>query len=513
MKSLAVLVISTLFLSSLPQVAWACLSCAPENRTLTEEMNDSSVVILGKIVVPEGATTPDGMIDPETGDARFTVSQVLTGDDLIKPNSEITAIYFGLPKIEMTYLIRGVGNPPDWAIPFPLSDLAVDYVQQLPGLPAEGSERLAFFLDFLQHEDPLLAQDAHDEFARAPQQDVAGLGDQMDRVQLLEWIEDPKTYASRRRLFFIMLSACGTPEDMALVESMLRTDARVLEPATEAAASISLALGGPLSTSVESEVVRFSQTKVKSGLASMIVSYLLLCERHGDTSEGLDLVDQRFLSDPTTNYTYVYDALMSLNIIAEEQPDLVSKERLLASARLLLDNPEFADQVIPNLARWEDWSVLERLADMFKESVDTGERRYIREPIVAYLDVASEQEGSVSDRAIEALKTIEPLDSEAVKRARSLRAFGFLAQARTKPQPASRLNMPDLEPDLPEDSRSIAIAADRENNAKKAAESLAHQGSTGNASAIQVPNKLLLIGAPVLATLICLVLFWLILRS
>ena len=36
-----------------------------------------------------------------------------------------------------------------------------------------GADRLAFFQEYLEHEDPLLAQDAYDEFARAPYADRA----------------------------------------------------------------------------------------------------------------------------------------------------------------------------------------------------------------------------------------------------------------------------------------------------------------------------------------------------
>ena len=50
--------------------------------------------------------------------------------------------------------------------------------------------------------------------------------------------------------------------------------------------------------------------------------------------------------------------------------------------------------MIPDLARWEDWSVLDRLVEMYK----TGdEKSYVRQPVVTYLTVASEQPGDVGD--------------------------------------------------------------------------------------------------------------------
>ncbi len=113
--------------------------------------------------------------------------------------------------------------------------------------------------------------------------------------------------------------------------------------------------------------------------------------------------------------------------ISRRRGPRVPKERLLASMRLLLDNPEFADQVIPDLARWEDWSVLDRLTEMYKQGDD---KSYIRPPVVTYLTVASEQPGDVGKRAKAALADLEQLDPEGVKKARSLMAFGFLARAR-----------------------------------------------------------------------------------
>ncbi len=70
----------------------------------------------------------------------------------------------------------------------------------------------------------------------------------------------------------------------------------------------------------------------------------------------------------------------------------------MQSARLLLDSPDFADQVIPDLARWEDWSVLDRLVEMYVKTDELGYQKFVREPIVTYLDVAAEQEGELADR-------------------------------------------------------------------------------------------------------------------
>lgn len=501
-------------LAGVAERAVGCPFCAAEQRTLTEEITDSSVILLGKLLLPEGENDPTQALNPETGEARFSVERVYKGDDLMGDAQSIEAIYFGAPNLQSMYFIRGVGSPPDWAIPLELSETAVAYVDKLFELPPAGADRLAFFQDFLEHEEPLLAQDAYDEFARAPYQAVIDLKDRMDREQLLAWIESPSVSPSRRRLFLTMLGVCGTVDDAARIETMLTSDNRVLGPAADAVAAASLGVGGPLSVTVLPDLVRFRERQQKLGLDAMIACYLTLKARQGEVTNALDLVDERFLSDPSVDYSHIYSTLMALRFLAEEQRETVPLDRVLTSARLLLDNQEFADQVIPDLARWEDWTVLERLANMFSKSVLKNKNKYVREPIITYLDVAAEVEGEVGDRAIEALVRIEPLDPEAVKRARSLRAFGFLAQARSRPAVSATGT---LTPDgtyatKAESAPASEPPADATNTQTESAPE-AKETPPSEAIAVAPPSRAVLIGAPVAAAALCVGLFWLILRG
>ena len=95
-------------------------------------------------------------------------------------------------------------------------------------------------------------------------------------------------------------------------------------------------------------------------------------------------------------YTHIYSTIMALRFHGDENTGILPRERLLGSMRILLKNPEFADQVILDLSRWEDWSVLDQLVEMFKTSDEKG---YVRQPVVSYLTVASEQQGDVGARA------------------------------------------------------------------------------------------------------------------
>jgi hypothetical protein len=406
----------------------ACPFCTVESRTLSEEIGSSDAVVLARLLsaAPPMDMTDDGggfgLGDADTGKAKFQVVDVLAGQEHAAAGDQIDVVYFGEDERDKLFFITGIAvEAIEWTTPLPLSAAAVDYVRQLPDLAAAGADRLAFFQEYFENDDPLLAQDAYDEFARAPYADVKELKDRMHHDRLVAWIASPEINPSRRRLYLTMLGACGHDGDLPMLEEMIASDFSTARPIMEQLVAAGLALGGPIGLSAWIETVELDERRKKLGLDAMIACYLTL---RGPA--GLDLVDERFLKDPNVEYSHGYSTIMALRFLGEET-EIVPRERLLESMRLLLDNPNFADQVILDLSRWEDWSVLDRLAQMFKAS---DAKSYVRQPVVTYLTVASEQPGDVGQRATAALEELEALDPEAVKKARSLMAFGYLARAR-----------------------------------------------------------------------------------
>jgi hypothetical protein len=425
--SAALLLIAIAVSSASTGYLLACPFCTAESQTLSEETQTADVVVLAKLL-KEAEETEDadralGEYDPNAGAATFEVIEVLHGDDVLAGAKEIQAVYFGDFDRERVFLISGVSTERiDWMTPLPLSPTSVDYVRKLGEIPATGVERLAFFQEYLENDDPLLAQDAYDEFARAPYADVQALAPKMHHDRLVKWIGDPEISPSRRRLYLTMLGVCGTKDDLPMLESLIKSDFKAMKPHLEQAVNTAVSLGGPIGLPLWIDLVDQDERRKKLGLDALVACYLTL-----GGPDGLDLIDDRFLTNPNTEYTYIYSTIMALRFHGEEPSSTLPRERLLASMRLLLDNPEFADQVIPDLARWEDWSVLDRLVNMFKSSDKNG---YVRQPVVTYLTVASEQPGDLGKRAQTALNELEQIDPEGVKQARALMAFGALGRAR-----------------------------------------------------------------------------------
>ena len=109
---------------------------------------------------------------------------------------------------------------------------------------------------------------------------------------------------------------------------------------------------------------------------------------------------------------------MALRFLGEESQS-VPRDRVLASLRLLLAEPKLADLVIADLARWQDWSVIDRLVELFEKA--EADNIFVREPIVNYLRACP------LPQAAAAIARLEKIDPEAVRRAATLAAFAGAA--------------------------------------------------------------------------------------
>jgi hypothetical protein len=360
------------------QTASACPFCTAVKQTFTEEMEAMDVVVLAQLVRPAEipANNRSGQANQEVAKALFTVLEVIKGGAQVKAKTQIETLYFGEEDKKSAFLVMGV-DPPNliWSTPLKLSERAKDYVIALPKLPKQGAERLAFFQDFLTDEDPILAGDAYDEFARAPYVDVKALKSKMDHDQLVTWIKASDTTASRRRLYLTMLGVCGGKKDLPLLETMIKSD----DPVD------------------------------KSGLDALIACYLTL---NGEA--GMPLIESIFLKNEKADYADTYAAIMALRFHGNEG-EVISRDRVLEGLRYMLDRPQLADLVIPDLARWEDWSQMEKLVQLFKEANDKSS--WVRVPVINYLRACPKPE------AKKYIAELEKIDPAAVKRANTFYPF------------------------------------------------------------------------------------------
>ena len=378
------LIAMTLLSAATVVVAAACPFCSAVSQTFSEEMASMDAVVVADLVeLPPPAKADD--TGKELPKAKFKVVRVVKGESFIKPNQMIETIYFGNAQKGAPFLVMGVDpNNVMWSTPLKLSERSRDYIPQLLNLPKEGGKRLEFFQEYLEDADEMLARDAYDEFAKAPYANVQELKPKMQHEKLVSWVKNPDIPASRRRLYLTMLGVCGGPQDVAMLEEMLKSDDR----------------------------------KTKAGLDALIACFLTL-----KGPEGMALIEDLYLKNSKAEYADTYAAIMAIRFHGSET-EIIPKERLMAGLRHMLDRPQLADLVIPDLARWEDWDVMDKMVQLFKTADEKNS--WVRVPVINYLRACPKPQ------AKKYIEELEKIDPAAVKRANTFFPFGGTPTAAAK---------------------------------------------------------------------------------
>lgn len=499
----------------------ACPFCQASMQTLSQEIASADVALIAELIEPMPTSGPEGDVGQALPAAKFRVLDVLHGEDKLNGVKEIAVVYFGEEAPDKKFMITGLagvtGPGLDWTTPVPLSEAAVDYVKKLPAAPAEGADRLAFFQEYLENDDRLLAQDAYDEFARMPYADVVALGPRMNRAKILQWIDDAGVGPSSRRLYLTMLGVCGQPEDVGMLERLMNYDYLAMKPALAAvvaAGAIAPPSAGAAGIGLVDEIIHAEERRKRESLDALIACYLKL-----KGPDGLALVNELFLANPNVEFKHLHSTIMALRFHGEET-DVLPREKLLESMRLALDHRDFADQVIPDLTRWEDWDVMPRLVKMFKDSPKDD---WIRQPVATYLIVAAEANGEAGEQGAKALAEIDSLDHETVDRARKLSAFGFLqrASASATAAPGSGSDAspgaaapPAADPPVAgvpkaDDSLPAEVASAQPSESTAAAKT----SPPVAAATVAPPSRIRIIGIPLLAAGVLLAIFAVLLRG
>ncbi len=354
--------------------AYSCPFCSAVSLTFTEEVDQSDVAVVAQMTALPPKQDPNSL---EAGKAKFKAIEVLKGEKALGGKQEFETIYFGDAPVGSTFLVMGVEPPAiSWSTPIALSPRGRQYLTGALKQKKEGPERLVFFQDYLEDKEELLARDAYDEFAKAPYAAVKGMKDQMKRELLVQWIKNPNVPGSRRRLYLTMLGVCGTRADAETLASMMMSKDRQL----------------------------------KSGLDALVAAYLTLIG-----ADGMPLVEDLFLKNKDAEYTDTYAAVMALRFHGQEEKT-IPRERLLQGFHHMLERPQLADLVIPDLARWEDWGVMDKLVTLFKNADE--ESSWVRVPVINYLRACP------LPLAKTRLEELAKLDPETMKRASAFMPFG-----------------------------------------------------------------------------------------
>jgi hypothetical protein len=106
--------------------------------------------------------------------------------------------------------------------------------------------------------------------------------------------------------------------------------------------------------------------------------------------------------------------MQALRVMWTDGGDRIPRERLRQSMRLVLDQPDVANKAITDLARWEDWSIQNRLMALY--GADGFDDRHTREAIVGYFLAATKAKSAATKlQARENLDKLRQRDPAIVK--------------------------------------------------------------------------------------------------
>jgi hypothetical protein len=343
----------------------ACSFCCPIPLTYSDELAACDVAVIARLV-PERTRAPKSA--PTAG---IDVVQILKGKGLIdKKLDTIPAAGLTAANAGGLFLVTGTGTPHiTWSISQPVSARLATYLRQSSRLPQAGRQRLAFFCEHLEDSDEGIAGDAHLELSRVEYAELKRNKDLLVHDQLVAWIRDPEMPSSRRRTYLTMLGICGTERDVPMLEGLMNS----------------------------------GQRRDRRGFEAILTSYLTL-----RGTEGLEQIDARYLANPTAEYDETYYAILAVRFQLYEEAR-ISKRRLVASLRHMLQRPDLADLVIHDLSKAEDWEVIDQVMGLYREA--DPKESWVRVPVVNYLRACP------LPRAKDYLLECATIDPQAVKRA------------------------------------------------------------------------------------------------
>jgi hypothetical protein len=324
-RRLLALALAAAIVLALVPAAGACPFCTMQGQTLTADVNQASMVLVGKFTNAKvGENFGEGTTDLEI-EAVIKRHDILGDKKVVKlpryvPNADGKYKYLVLCDVFKGRIdpYRGVAVRSD-------CDIAGYINGALKVKDAKPAERLAFYFKYLDDPELEISNDAYKEFANADYKDARDMAKGLPADKLVKWLEDPNTPAFRYGLYASLLGHSGKEEHGRVLRNMLD------DP----------------------------QKKLLSGTDGILAGYIMLKPK-----DGWDYL-RSILADPGKDFTQRYAALRAARFFWEFRNDLIDHKEVVAAVALLLDQSDIADLGIEDLRKWGRWEMADRIIDLY----------------------------------------------------------------------------------------------------------------------------------------------------
>ncbi len=303
--------------------------------------------------------------------------------------------YRGQPGKEFLLLGRSKNEGFDFTlggVPLVYSETLLSYIIQSPPSDAIASVQLGYFVKHLESSDANVAKDAHREFGKIPNADRLAFQNQLPLDQIRKWLANPQTAPSHLGLYGLLIGQFGTEADTKLLRD------RSLEPVKE----------------------------FRIGADGLYAGFLMLA---GES--GLADLEKTKLETPGVPFFDTFEMLLALRYVWNHGGERISQDRLRQSMRMMLDRPALADLAINDLGRWHDWSVSDRLMELYGSAgydIPSTKRAIVRFYLTAEATKPKDPKEPLPAHVVSAqkhLKTLREKDAETVQAAEEFFYLNF----------------------------------------------------------------------------------------
>ena len=197
--------------------------------------------------------------------------------------------------------------------------LAAARAQLTPVDAAQWREQVAFHLDHLEHPEPLIADFAYAEVARAPYEAMLAQRARLDAARVARWLDDPQL-AHRAPLYTLLLGLAGGPAATARID---RSTASAL------------------------------RTRDVTHLAALLVAGMLL---HGVTQVAW--IERAYLADRSRSSQELQAVLVALQVQGEADAGVPRARAVAAFRSFIRTRHPLAGYAAPVLAGWQAWDAV-----------------------------------------------------------------------------------------------------------------------------------------------------------
>jgi hypothetical protein len=343
-----------------PISATACPFCKALVPTLCQLREQATIVALVEVR------------DQTDKESRLVVHRVLVGADRLESKSTLKLKLDVAARPGSLLVIFGTGASEGGLGDLAWHAVAVDetsyaYFARAPSLKVPPAERLAYFAGYLEHPSALVAEDAYFEFGHATFEEVIQAAGSLPFERLRAWLADPGVPPERKGFYGVALGLAPSDDQRRQGAQLLR------------------------------KIIDEPDDGFRVGFDGVLGGYLLL-----EGTEGLALVDERYLANPRSADGDVRHALAALRF-AHEYVRSIPQARLQAAIARLLDRPAVAAAAITDLARLRDWGHVERVGRLYSEPEYAD--KMIRHAIIGYLSACPEERGR---QELARLRSIDP---------------------------------------------------------------------------------------------------------